>query len=413
MNSMELLRQLDDPPRYKKALLITKDNRLVRMHGVMTPLAYKLTNYILWLSMREGRLDNLKADYKDIVRALHIEGNRRGEVFKLECYKAAKTTIEIEDIDHPEDHWTVISLIEKIEYNHGVMTARINPDVIPYIKNLRGNFTPVELQVMNECTTYPSMRLYEVCLSWRRVGQVTYTAEEWKGLLGATKKTYSIFSQFRRRVWDPAINVVNEKTNLKIVPSYTKHGRNVTHITVRIQEVKTTDNYDEERFLLPSADHESSAQTTFAMDVKEPKDALQSRYEAAGATPAAVRMWRKMYPEEALWKLLDKMKQVNPQNPGAWLGAACKKGGWLMNAYMIEKQEELDRLEKARNTAYFVIPEIPTDAEPIPFDVSDALEKALVAVIKQHLQNGDLNVTSKRALIEHRMQPAEFAERYL
>ena len=84
-----------------------------------------------------------------------------------------------------------------------------------------------------------------------------------------------------------------------------------------------------------------------------------------------------------------------------------------MNAYQIEMQEKRERAEKARNTAHFVIPEIPADAVPIPFDVSDALEKALVAVIKQHLQNGDLNVTSKRALVEHRMQPAEFAERYL
>ena len=140
---------------------------------------------------------------------------------------------------------------------------------------------------------------------------------------------------------------------------------------------------------------------------------MQSLYEAAGATPSAVRVWRKKYPEDALRWLLGKLKQAKPKDVGAWLGAACKDGGWLMNAYQIEMQEKKERVEKAKNTAHFVIPEIPTDAEPILFDMNDAMEKALVSVIKQHLQNGDLNVTAKRALVEHRMQPAEFVARYL
>lgn len=402
--------QIKKPARYKQGLILTKDNKLIRIHGNMTPMSYKLINYFLWRAVNEGRLDNLQAGAMEVSRIFNIRDNKRGSAFKAECKKAMETLVEIQEKDDTEK-WTFIPLISMMSYDHGILTADVNVKITPYLKDLKGNFTPVEIKHLGIMGSYGSMRLYEVCLSWKRAGQVTYSVDEWRGLLGATKKTYDAFPQFRRRIWEPSVDNVNRLTDIRLNPSYVKQGRKVTHITVRISQVQTLEvdpmPEDPQSLLLS---HENPIQKTLD---EAPIDELQSLYEATGATPSAVRKWRKKYPEDALRWLLGKIKQAKPKDVGAWLGAACRDGGWLMNAYQIEMQEKRERAEKARNTAHFVIPEIPADAVPIPFDVSDALEKALVAVIKQHLQNGDLNVTSKRALVEHRMQPAEFAERYL
>ena len=178
------------PARYKKGLVLTKDNKLVRLHGNMTPTSYKIVNYFLWKAVKEGRLENLEVNVTEIVRLLHIGDNRFGDTFKKECQKAAQTAVEIQDKFDPDGKWRYITLVPTIDYDNGVITARVNPDVVPYIKELSGNVTPLELEKVSTCGTYPAMRLFEVCMSWKRAGQVTYTVEEWQGLLGATGKAY-------------------------------------------------------------------------------------------------------------------------------------------------------------------------------------------------------------------------------
>ena len=404
------------PARYKTGLILLKDNRLARIHGNMTGMSYKITNYILWKAVSEKRLDGLQFRFEDAAKMLGIKITMRGDYIKEELKKAMVTSVEIQDVNDPE-RWEAFPFIKYIVYDHGWVTAEVNEKIVPYMKDLRGNFTPVELQTMARCGSYPAMRLYEICLSWKNIGRVTYKVSEWRKLLGATCKTYEAFSQFRRAYWESAVNYVNRRSDLSIIPFYTKEGRKVTNITIQICEKKTVDVPAEEvpEPLLEAAHEPEWEQTSinYSLMEREPADELQSLYEAAGATPSAVCVWRKKYPEDALRWLLGKIKQAKPKDVGAWLGAACKDGGWLMNAYRIEMQEKKERVKKAKNTAHFVIPEIPTDAEPILFDMNNAMEKALVSVIKQHLQNGDLNVTAKRALVEHRMQPAEFVARYL
>lgn len=224
------------PARYKQGIVITKDNKLVRIHGNMTPTSYKLTNYILWAAIKQERLDNLTINGTEVVNMLGFDDNRLGKFLKDECKKVSETSVEIQSKDEPDEQWTFMNLIPWINYDHGVLKATINPKLAPYIRDLRGNFTPIEIETLNTCGTYPAMRLYEVCLSWKGAGEVEYSVAQWKALLGATKQSYNVFAQFRRRVFDPAVAAVNEKTNLHIEPSFEKEGRTVTYISVKIQE---------------------------------------------------------------------------------------------------------------------------------------------------------------------------------
>lgn len=241
----------EKPARYKKGLMLTKDNKLVRIHGNMTPMSYKLTNYILWMAVKEGRLDQLTASGMDVIRFLHINDNKLGKSLKAECKKAAGTVVEIQSKDHPDDDWIVMNLVPTIEYRNGVLTAEVNPRLAPYINDLRGNFTQLELEALSTCGTYPAMRLYEVCSSWKRAKKVCYTTEEWRGLLGASGKSYQVFSQFKRRAWDPAVQTVNECTDLRLSPEYIKEGRQTAKILVHIQEVH---QQNEEPQPLPAPD---------------------------------------------------------------------------------------------------------------------------------------------------------------
>lgn len=386
-------------PRYKNGIVVTKDNKLVRIHANMTPMSYRLTNLILWKAVKENKFNDITIKSGEIKELLGLKSNRLGQELKDECKRVAETVIEIQDKIDPEK-WSFWNVIPSVSYNNGILNADVNLNILSYIKDLGGNFTMVEMRMMSACGSYSAMRLYEVCLSWKRVGKITYSVDEWRKLIGATKVSYDVFAQFKRRIWEPAVNYVNQRTNLNLTPFYTRDGRSVTAITVKIAEKKFLGT--EEAPLLSSGEPATYEQESI----------IQELYEKAGASPGAVRAWRKKYPEEALRWLLGKIKQAKPRDVGAWLGAACKDGGWLMNAYETERQEEKIRFEKMKNTAYFALDEISPNAEPIPFNLDDEMEKIIVGLIKSHLEEGSLSATTKKLLIEHKMQPAEFVRRY-
>ncbi len=115
-----------NPARYKKGYWLTKDNKLISIHGNMTPLGYKLTNFFLWMAVKEGRLDNLQISAADLVRAVKLKDTAYGEILKEESKQLPKTTIEIQKIDDP-DKITSLAILPTVEYDHGKITAKVNP----------------------------------------------------------------------------------------------------------------------------------------------------------------------------------------------------------------------------------------------------------------------------------------------
>jgi len=219
--------------RYKSGLWLTKDNRLIRMHGNMTSLSYKLTNYFLWKCVKEGRLNNLQITTAEISNILEYKNKGMAAILDEESNKIMKTIIEVKK-EGVDDEWKKITLIPYMEFKDGVVTAKINPDLMPYITGLTSNFTRTDYAMLNSCS-YAAMRLAEVCSSWANAGFAYYSIDEWRALLGATSDSYKVVSQFRRRILHPAVKEVNERMNYNITPIEIKEGRKVTHIKMIIE----------------------------------------------------------------------------------------------------------------------------------------------------------------------------------
>ena len=221
--------------RYKEGLLLTKDNKLIRMHANMTPLSYKLTNYFMLKAIKEGRLDNLQITVSEMRRLLNIKITGLTPILKAEAGRIAKTVVEVNDAnDGKGQKWNFIPLLADMHYENGVATAEINPKLMPYISGLTGNFTRTDYRLINACNSYFAMRLAEVCNSWLNKGRAYYSVNEWRGLLGATGKSYDVMSQFRKRVLKPAVDEVNTHMDFTIKPIEHKEGRNTTHIEMII-----------------------------------------------------------------------------------------------------------------------------------------------------------------------------------
>lgn len=218
-------------PREKEGLWLTKDNKLIMMHGNMTVTTYKITNYFLYKAQQENRLDNLSVNAKTIVEDCNIKNTNYSKVLFEECKKVAITQISVLD---ESGNWQIRQIIPSMTYKNGVLIADINPHMAPYIQGLTKNFTRANMLIANKCETYSGFKLYEICNSWIRTGYAVYSIEEWRKLLGGT--AYDTFSGLKQRVITPAIAMVNRCTDLEITPEFVKTGRKTTHMKVIIQK---------------------------------------------------------------------------------------------------------------------------------------------------------------------------------
>ena len=245
-------------PRAKEGLWLTKDNELIRMHTNMTALSYKITNYLLWRATLEKDIrTSFTVTAAEIVKACNIKDSNYSKVLDEETSKIMGTWIEIRNPDG--EGYIKIGLMDKLEYHKGgILEAKITESMTFLIgKLVDRNFTESNYELVNNCNSYASMRLYEVCNSWvNTTGRVYYTLDEWRKLTGGTGKTFEEFKYYKARLFLPAVETVNNHTDLEITPHFLKTGRKVSHIEIDVRR-KNENNIaeiDEQHKTVPEID---------------------------------------------------------------------------------------------------------------------------------------------------------------
>lgn len=105
----------------------------------------------------------------------------------------------------------------------------------PYLFELQGNFTKVNFEYASRLSTPFSFRLYQWLVREHRIKKeqyydLTMSLEEVK-TSALLDKSYPIWSNFKMRVIDPAIDAINQKTNLSLSYTVTKKGGKVHSLT--------------------------------------------------------------------------------------------------------------------------------------------------------------------------------------
>lgn len=123
----------------------------------------------------------------------------------------------------------------------GYVDVRLSTSILPYVNNLLEQYTVYHMQDVARMTSRYAIRVYELLVQWRRRGSREVEVEWLRGALGARDR-YSNFKDFRRRVIEPAVQQINERSPLHIEWKPRKTGRKVTHI-----EFTFTDEREEKR----------------------------------------------------------------------------------------------------------------------------------------------------------------------
>lgn len=145
--------------------------------------------------------------------------------------------VEKPDPKRPKIKLLKMRWISSIRYlsDEGKVILRFSQDILPYLSELKREFTRYELADVGKMTSIYAIRLYELLAQWQSTG-TREVAIDWLKAHFEIADQYTDMCDFKKRVLDPAVKDINEHSNLQVSWTQRKTGRRVTHLTFTFAE---------------------------------------------------------------------------------------------------------------------------------------------------------------------------------
>ena len=132
--------------------------------------------------------------------------------------------------------------VSEIRYVDAEATVKLifAPIVIPLITRLEERFTQYEMKQISELSTGYAIRLYELLICWRTTGKTpVIELADFRQRMGVLNSEYQRMHDLKKRVLEPALEQINEHTD--IIASYEqyKKGRVITGFSFKFKQKKS------------------------------------------------------------------------------------------------------------------------------------------------------------------------------
>ena len=109
--------------------------------------------------------------------------------------------------------------------------------IMPYLTQLKGQFTRVVIKNVSSLSSTYSIRIYELLQQFRSTGDRTIALDDFRSILGLEDK-YQLFKDLNKLLLKPAIAELNEKSDLSVSVEPIKQSRKVVALRFRFKEDK-------------------------------------------------------------------------------------------------------------------------------------------------------------------------------
>jgi len=113
--------------------------------------------------------------------------------------------------------------------------------ILPFLSELKGQFTQYELTQISGMTCIYAYRLYGLLMQWKNTGKREIEIEWLKKHL-ELESGYDRMNNFKARVIDPAVKDINEHSSYQVRWEQRKTGRKVTHLIFTFSEKKSPED---------------------------------------------------------------------------------------------------------------------------------------------------------------------------
>lgn len=401
----------------KKSPMLYQANPLIESRKPLNTLEMRL--FLLAVQNINPHISAKDKYYDKDFKELHLTPGEVKEIFgngaylnRLEkvCTGMAEKVVTLKD---EKGNFAAYPVFEAIEYKprkglYICFNNRMRPFLLDIYESGQG-YTKVSMkQIFNLSSAY-AMRLLELMLQYKGTMKdklITryISLSDLRFLLDIKENEYHRISDLRRFVLDGPIREINNKTQYELSYVPQKKGRKIVGFTFSMDCSQ----------ILPD---EAITQTLVL-------EKTPAKKEWHGLSVGAVNKLTTLCGSNEEFKrrmdyavsLLPKRK---PQNPQAFLYKAIEENYLQqeldMQAAIQKEMKAQAAAEEWKATAkerFHDAIELEDGAQEIPFDTSDAMQKAMVSVIKTALKRRELDITSKRLLTEHGYTVARFIDVY-
>jgi plasmid replication initiation protein len=204
-------------------LLVYKDNYLIEASYKLTLSEQRLMLYCI------GKLNPQNPEQKQVIRVddfikhfPDVKPNNAYQQIKSSIDAIAERWIRVKDPSFIEEfRWIQY---KKYYSDEGSAVIEFSNAVMPYLCQLEQQFTQYQLRNISAFKRTYSIRLYELLTQYRTLKSRVILINDLRDMLSLDGK-FAPFKELRRKVIDPAIAEINEKSDLKIEYIALKTGR--------------------------------------------------------------------------------------------------------------------------------------------------------------------------------------------
>ncbi|HAV2819354.1 TPA: replication initiation protein RepM [Acinetobacter baumannii] len=233
--------------------LVVKDNALINASYNLDLAEQRL----ILLAILEARESNIPSDRDLTIHAesyinhFNVHRNTAYKVLKDACKNLFERRFSYQKLTAKGNLENVMSRwVQRVSYveNEALVRIRFSDDVVPLITNLEKHFTSYELEQVSSLTSAYAIRLYELLIAWRSTGKVSMLeTKELRSRLGVLDTEHQRMESFKRRVLEPAIQQINDHTDIKAEYEQHKRGRSIIGFSFKFKQKQQPKKLDSKR----------------------------------------------------------------------------------------------------------------------------------------------------------------------
>ena len=218
-----------------------------------------------------------------------------------------------------EDEYLQIAWFSSVRYHNkkGFVSLRFDPDLKPYLLQLKGQFTKIDLIDTLHLKSIYSRRIFELLLQYLSIGKREISVEKLRDWCGLEKNEYPLYGDIKKRVIEHAKQEINTKTEYEVHYDEVKNSRKVESLKWTIKKKTHFEKLQIEKEIIIKKEFRSENQ-------------MIDRLMGYGFSKNQAKKMIELYGQE---RISDAIKSVdiqvsrgNPEHPEAMMRAAIKEG---------------------------------------------------------------------------------------
>ena len=299
--------------------LVVKDNALINASYNLDLVEQRLILLAIVEARGSGKginaNDPLEVHAESYVTQFNVARQTAYQALKDACKDLFARQFSYQEINKRGNVENVLSRwVSEIRYIDDEATVKLifAPAIVPLITRLEEQFTKYELQQISNLSSAYAVRLYELLIAWRSIGQTPIIELiEFRQKIGVLDDEYTRMGNFKDRVLNLAIAQVNEHTDINVKCEQHKRGRNISGFSFTFKQKKVAIGKSKSPISSDDFSKTTDAQRhMFANKLSKLSDMEKYSQGTEGYEQFAVRIAEMLQDKQKFEELLPYLKKV-------------------------------------------------------------------------------------------------------